>query len=186
MLEAITQHPSLFAICGRACEENDIRIEICDELLVNGDLDDTRIKILKVDHYYNTRNFAQPPKSIDCLIVVKCQSGAYHLTLAELRDVSATKGIKPKEILEKFTTTFTLFMQKEFPEIFDDTKYRISSVQAWLVADPFNASKLSDTDYKKKMSGTVLDVIQSHKPFRIGRHVVLIQPMRPNPTLYSC
>jgi hypothetical protein len=186
MLDAIAQHPELSGICGCACQENNVSVEICDDLLVNSELDHARIKVLKVDQYYNTRRFARPPKSIDCLIIVKCQSGTYRLTLAELRDVSSTRGVKPKDILQKFTATFTQFMQEDFPEIFANDKYAVSSVQAWLVVDPFNASQLSDAEYKKKMRGTVLDVIQSQKPFRVGNHAVLIKHMRPNPVLCTC
>lgn len=161
-------------------------VEICEELLMGGDLDDEKIKILKVDQYYSSRNFPIPPKSIDCLIVIKCKSGTYDLTLAELRDVGSTKGVRIADITSKFETTFSQFMQEDFPEIFSNPSYSITSIRAWLVTDPFNASHLSEEAYRKKIRGTVLDFFQSARPFRIGNHSVLIQPIRPNPIICTC
>ncbi len=186
MLEAIERNPELFAISVRSCEENNVGVDVCEALLSGTDLNDAIIKILKVDAYYSSLNFATPPKSIDCLIVVKCDSGGYELTLAELRDVKSTRGIKPSDILDKFKTTFVEFMTQDFADIFSNPTYQIVSVRAWLVSDPFNAPHLSDDVYRRKLRGTVLDRFQAEKPFQIHQHVVLIRPMRPNPAVCTC
>jgi hypothetical protein len=186
MLKAIEDNPDLCQISGESCHENNVGVDICDDLLAAGLLDHAAIKILKVDRYYSSRNFAMPPKSIDCLIVVKCESGTYELTLVELRDVSSTKGIKPRDILDKFRTIFVRFMTEDFQEIFSSPDYEIAAVRAWLVSDPFNAAQLPDDIYHRKLRGTVLDRFQSEKPFLIGKHAVFIQPQRPNPTVCTC
>ena len=166
--------------------ENQAEVEICPELLVGDDLNDLLIKILKVDDYYNTRDFGMPPKAIDCLIVVKCTSGSFELTLIELRDVKATQGVKPRDILEKFRSTFERFLAEDFLDVFGNLDYEISQIRAWLVSDPFRA--LSDEEYRRKVRGTVLDTFQSEKPFEFRQHRVTITPLRlcPKPKVCTC
>jgi hypothetical protein len=186
MLDAIERDPDLQRITRRTCVENEAEVEICPALLVKDDLDDSLIKILKVDDYYSTKNFARPPKSIDCLIVVKCASGTFELTLVELRDVTATKGVKPTDIVEKFSATFKRFLAEDFVGVFGNPDHQISKIRAWLVSDPFKA--LSDEKYQRRVRGTVLDVFQSLKPFEFRRHRVSITPLRlrPKPEVCTC
>ncbi len=186
MLDAIEQNPALQGISRRACAENETEVEICPALLAGDDLDDALIKILKVDDYYNTRDFATPPKSIDCLIVVKCASGAFELTLVELRDVKAMKGVRPRDIIEKFRTTFERFLAQDFVEIFGNLDYDIVKIRAWLVFDLFGA--LSDEQYQRKVRDSALAVFQSAKPFAFRQHRVMITPLRlrPKPEVCTC
>lgn len=181
MLDEIDKIPALWQITRRSCEENNIGIDICDGLIVAGELREDLIRILKVDDYYCTQNFATPPKSIDCLIVVKCDTNSYELTLVELRNVSSIQGIKPRDILEKFRSTFVRFMGKDFPEIFNNPAYGISSIRAWLVSDPFNLPNLSDDVYRRKIGSTRLDAIQSARPLVFGNFKVVIEHKRPSP-----
>jgi hypothetical protein len=186
MLDAIEHNPALQGITRRACAENETKVEICPALLAGNDLDDSLIKILKVDDYYNTQDFAAPPKSIDCLIIVKCESGAFELTLVELRDVKATQGVKPRDIIEKFRTTFTRFLAQDFADIFGNPDYEIVKIRAWLVSDPFRA--LSDEEYQRKVRDSALAVFQSEKPFVFRQHRVMITPLRlrPKPEICTC
>lgn len=181
MLEAIAQDSALFAISARDCRENNVGIAICDTLLCGGDLDDERIKILKVDRHYSTCNLGKPPKSIDCLIAVKCRSGGFELTLVELKDVSSIGGIRPRDILEKFRITIERFMSQDFGYVFNNTAYEIARVRAWLVADPFNLSDLPDEVYRRKVGTTRLKAFQSAAPFVFRGHRVLIEMLRPTP-----
>jgi len=186
MLEAIELNEQLCQICRESCSENNVGIEICDSLLSGDILDHSRIKILKVDEYYSSRNFGLTPKAIDCMIIVRCESGEFEITLAELRNVKSTKGIPPREILEKFKTVFYKFMADDFSEIFANPRFSVRKIEAWLVSDPFNLPHLSDEDYRRKIGSTRLDVIQSTKPFLFKGHAVAIQPLRPNPEICSC
>lgn len=186
MIDAIDDNTDLQAICRRACAENDLEVEICEALLVRGDLNDRLIKILKVDDFYNTRDFATPPKSIDCLIVVKCASGSYELILVELRDVRSSRNVKPRDIIEKFRNTFETFLSHDFASVFENPDYHISKVEAWLISDPFQSSGLSEEEYRRKIKGTVLDAIQSARPFEFRDHRVPIKPLRPPTTQQVC
>lgn len=186
MIDAIEGNIDLQAISRRACSENDLEAEICEALLVQGDLNDSLIKILKVDDFYNTRDFATPPKSIDCLIVVKCASGSYELILVELRDVKASRYVRPRDIIEKFRNTFERFLSQDFASVFENADYRISKVEAWLISDPFRSSRLSEDQYRRKIESTVLDAIQSARPFEFRDHRVPIKPLRPSKIQKIC
>lgn len=186
MLEAIELNEKLRQICRESCAENNVEIEFCDALVSGGLLDQSIIKILKVDEYYSSKNFPLTPKAIDCMIVVRCESGEFEITLAELRDVKSTRGIPPRDILDKFKTVFHKFMAEDFFEIFANPEYRVKKIEAWLVSDPFNMPHLSDEEYRKKVGSTRLDVIQSEKPFSFRGHSVPIRPLRPNPEICSC
>ena len=182
MLDEIAKNPALFAISERDCSENNVGVSISAALCCGNDLDDERIKILKVDRHYSSKNFATPPKSIDCLIVVECVSGCFELTLVELRDVSSIKGIAPQDIVEKFRTTITRFMAQDFGFVFDNPAYEISAIRAWLVSDPFNLSHLSDDDYRRKTGTTRLKMFQLVQPFVFRGHHILVEMRRPGPT----
>lgn len=181
MLDAITQDTVLFGICGRACEENDLSVEVCAALLHGEELDDERVRILKVDRYYAIAGLAEQPKSIDCLIVVKCASGAFELTLVELRNVSSTKGVPPSVMIEKFRNTFERFMAKDFGHIFANPDHTLAGIRAWLVTDPFNLGHLSDEQYRMKIGTTRLKTIQSADPFEFRGHRVPVETRRPGP-----
>lgn len=85
MLDKITNHPELFGISRQSCEENDIGVRICDELMDNGQLREDAIRILKMDAYYSSKNKHNPPPAIDCLIIIKTGEGAFGLTLGACR-----------------------------------------------------------------------------------------------------
>lgn len=186
MFDAIESDPDLFAVCGQSCEENGVKVELCDALLEDGAVNDGLAKIIKVDLYYANLHAKVIPKSIDCLIVVGCTDGSYNLTLAELRNVSGLKGQRSSVFLEKFRNTFSDFMQTRFPNLFASDAYKISSINAWLVIDPFRSSNLTDEEYNRKLRGTMLELFQFQKPFKVGKHTVLIRPKRPNPVVCTC
>jgi len=181
MLDAIERDPALFAICAQDCSENDVWVRISAELCRDGELNDERIKILKVDRHYSSKNFASPPKSIDCLVVVKCDSGCFELTLIELKDVSSIARIIPRDILEKFRVTIARFMGEDFAFVFDNPAYEISAIRAWLVSDPFNLSHLPDEVYRRKIGTSRLKVFQSARAFVFRGHLILIEMRRPRP-----
>jgi len=182
MFDEIVRDPALFAISAQDCSENNVGVAISARLCRGNDLDDEKIKILKVDRHYSSRNFTNPPKSIDCLIVVECESGCFELTLVELKDVSSIGGIVPRDILEKFRTTITCFMTRDFGFIFDNPAYEVSVIRAWLVSDPFNLAHLPDEAYRKKIGTTRLKMFQLERPFVFRGHRILVEMRRPGPT----
>ena len=118
MIESIFETPDLFAIVRACCEENDVSISFCEELFVDNEVDDNRVAILKIDSYYNTKNFAKPPPSIDCLIVINESDDKYALYLIELKGIKKAANFDKKNIVTKFKTTIDDFLSKEFSNIF--------------------------------------------------------------------
>jgi hypothetical protein len=88
MFDKIITHPDLFGILRNTCEENGICVQVCDDLLDNGELREDLIKILKIDDYFKSSRIHNPPSSIDCLIVIKTGDYEFGLTLVELKNVS--------------------------------------------------------------------------------------------------
>lgn len=179
MIDLIMCHPELSGILRRSCDENNICIEICDELLVGDDLNDDLIQILKVDEYYSSKNMHNPPPSIDCLIILKTGENEFGFILVELRNVKGTALIKPKEIIGKYKTTVERFMLDEFSSIFCDDMFTVSFFKLWLVTNPFKIPNLSDEQYERKIKGTVLEQYNSVKPLRFKNKVAIIEPMAP-------
>lgn len=85
MINLITSDEKCFPITFGTLEENDIKIEFGSSLTdQTGDIDTEKVAILKPDQYYNTIDFATPPKSVDGIVLVK-DSDKYHLYIAELK-----------------------------------------------------------------------------------------------------
>jgi len=93
MFDAILDNPELWSLCRSTCFENEIGIDFCEKL--TKDLETglfEKIMILKIDAYYHPSKMAKPPRSIDCLIIVKCIDACYELYLVELRNVVSPTG----------------------------------------------------------------------------------------------
>jgi len=187
MFEKIEQHPELYGLQRGGCSENGYCVIFCEQLLCNdGELDDTKVKVIQVDGFYNTNRMHKPPPSIDCLIIVnEGGDNRYSFYLVELRNVKGANLIKPRLILEKFTTTFSTFLTTDFPDVFIPDEVSIVSLKSWLVTDPYRYGnlKLTDEQYKSKIKGTVIDQYNSLKPFRLKNMVCMIEPVLPNPTV---
>lgn len=184
MINAIQENIHLFRISRGTCEENEMGVSICEALLKDGEIDDDKVAILKVDEYYNTRDFAIPPKSIDCLIVLKRADSAFCLYLIELKNVSKVKSLRPSAIVAKFKTAVDRFMGRDSGDIFLSGQFEIEKLRLMLVADPFNAGRMTEEEYRRRIKGTVLDAYQSMKPFKFRGHIRQIEH-RP-PPLTAC
>nr|VFK17739.1 MAG: hypothetical protein BECKLPF1236B_GA0070989_11245 [Candidatus Kentron sp. LPFa] len=178
MLDEIVKHPDLFGLLRHACEEHDVCVTVCDELMENGDLRQDLIAILKIDAYFKTPKFSKPPKSIDCLIIIKTGERKFGLTLVELKNVSDARSLRPREIEPKFDTTIDDFLSGEFKSIFMNPGVTISYLHLWLIANPY---KWSPERYRKKLKDTVLGMYLSKKPkFSFRNKVAGIKPMHPD------
>ena len=184
MIDEILKTEELCNILRGVCEDNNIGTLICEELLIDDGIDDERVAILKVDKYYNTRDFAIPPKSIDCLIVLKHFNSDFSLYLIELKNVKNLGGsIKASDIKSKFKTTIDQFMSIDFQDIFLSKQYNILRLNLFLVTDPFKKANLTDEQYQKKIKSTVLDKMQSIKPFKFRQQIAQIVHKRPPVTV---
>lgn len=191
MIDAIIQHPVLNNIIRETCSDNGLFVEIDGNLLNNGCLDSERIIILKTDAYYSSHIMHNPPPSVDCIIVVKCQDESYKFYIVELRNCTGTSLIKTGIIEHKFKTIADDFFTKQFPAIFSTKEYSIRSVKLWLVTDPFKTGKLNEEQYKKKIKGSVIEQYLSIKPLRILGKIALITPIlprieKPYPKITGC
>jgi hypothetical protein len=135
--------------------------------------------ILKMDDYYSSRRMHNPPPSIDCLIITKCNDGSYSFYLVELRDVSGTALIKPKEIVPKFETIVHDFFVNKFPDVFISDDVNINKVHMWVVTNALGTEQLTEEEYRAKIKGTVIDQYLSIKPFRIKNRLATIEVVSP-------
>lgn len=179
MLDTIIQHDLLGPLLRQCCEENMASVIIDESLCAHGVLNSERIVILKIDAFYNTKDFAMPPKSIDCLIIVKCKDGSYSFYLVELKDVGTTSAIKPRDVVPKFETVLYDFFQTKFSEVFMNPDFILNKIKMWLVTDALRTRNLSDEQYRAKVKGTVLEQYNLIKPFRFRGHVTTLEVIVP-------
>ncbi len=183
MFEQIDQHPDLYGILRGTCEENSLCIAFCDLLKCGGEIDDNKVRILKIDSYYNSSRMHNPPPSIDCLIIVNLGENRFDFYLIELRDVTITGLVHPVAIVPKFRTVVEKFFHEDFSEIFLSSSYQLNRFKLWLVTDPFHAASLTEEQYKKKIEGTVLEIYQTLKPLKFRDKIAMIEPKRPVPEI---
>nr|VFJ91353.1 MAG: hypothetical protein BECKLFY1418A_GA0070994_101528 [Candidatus Kentron sp. LFY] len=156
MLNKIANCPDLDLLRRNTCEENDIRVTICDELMENGALRRDLIAILKIDAYYSTSRMPEPPKSIDCLIIIKTGEREFGLTLVELKKAPGSgraRQLKPGRIKPKFDNTIKQFLSGEFAHIFMNSAYTISDFRLWLVTNRTRTIPLKQERKKTGSSG---------------------------------
>lgn len=174
MIDAVVSNPELFSLLRATCDDNNICVQICDDLLEGGSLREEVIKIIKIDEYYNSTKMHNPPPSIDCLIIIKTGENQFGLTLIELKNVSSAKYIKPSLIRPKFDTTIQDFLSSRFAEVFMNPLYQIAYFELWLVTNPYRWPPLSEDQYHKKVKGTALELYLSEKPYKFRDKIALI------------
>lgn len=190
MIDAIYADVDLHALIRQECFENDLGLVPDPALCMDdGFWNHTKVVALKVDAYYSTINMATPPKSPDYVVVVKCQDNTFDLYVVELRNVARTRGVKRKDIEEKFATVFSDFLPNRFPHIFLNSALgTFNAVRLYLVTDPLNLANrgLSDLEIKEYFRGTTLDAFGNMEPIKFLGRNLLIEPKLPNPTIVEC
>jgi hypothetical protein len=111
MLELILSEPELSKIIKEKCEDAGMCIEMDSKIQKKDYL------VLKIDDYYNSLK-EKAPKSPDCLIIQKCDSGKYSISIIELKGISASYSFNVENMIEKFETCLNDFMGKRFKRIF--------------------------------------------------------------------
>ena len=191
MFDKILQHEVLYEIRCSECFENGIGIEYDTKLLDDyNEIDTEKVLILCIDEYYNTRKMQNPPPSIDCLVIVKCDNGGYGFHLVELRNVKSPSGVKRREIVKKFNTTVEKFMQDEFGSIFMDETFIVNDFKLYLITDACRIKKmfpsLTEDEYRAKMKDSSLSVYQSLPPFLFRGQVAMLTPCAPDYVIKGC
>jgi hypothetical protein len=164
----------LVGLRRETCEENNARVEFSKQLA-----EDNYI-ILKVDAYYNSLRIHNPPPSIDCLILVKCDTNeCYDFYLVELKDIKSLKGLNIKNIQQKFATTINDFLNKEFKDIFD--AYCINDFKLYLVLGETFSKK-----YGKKMGSSQLKIFTLQKLYHFRNKIAAINPIPSDYQVKEC
>jgi hypothetical protein len=187
MFDKIDNHSELYGLQRGSCCENDYCVSFCEQLRrADGELDDSNVRILKVDDFYNSKWINNPPPAVDCLIIVKERGdGAYSFYLVELKNVSRAQSISPQgsNVEEKFKTTIQRFIEKDFTEVFSIELINLVNFGAWLITDPYKLKHLTDEEYEKKLRETTLNRYATLKPLKLKNKYCVIKPLRPHPTL---
>lgn len=191
IIDLIRNNSDLCGLSREGCSEHAVSVQIDDKLLIDGFVNHEKIIILKMDAYYHSDHMHNPPPSIDCLVIVRCDDGKYNFYLIELRDCKRTKRIRPREIKGKFVTIIDDFIGKRYEDIFVNCFKDVAVVNLWVVTDPLKTCGLSDEEYEKKVKGTVIDAYSSMKPMKVFGKYCLITPILPRqsypcPVITSC
>jgi len=128
-----------------------------------------------------------PPPSIDCIVLVKCDNdNCYNLFLVELKDINSSDGFNKKNIVSKFKTTIDAFLLNKFRDIFLEEKY--CNFNCYFVTNPYHCGGMTQEEYDRKIhnEGLKLDYFNSIKPFEFQGKVSFIQPILPNPMVSEC
>lgn len=184
MFSKIQNDPALFSIISSYCDENNIEICLSEKLDENSD---DKLLILKIDDFYSSKNMPKPPPSVDCLILVKCDSSkCYDIYLVELKNIKSQGGFDRDNIVAKFKTTIDKFLNDEFKDIFLAEKY--CNFNCYFVTNPYGCKNISQEEYDRKIhdEGLKLDFFNSIKPFKFKDKYSLIQPKLPNPMIDEC
>ena len=184
MFRKIQTNPKLMAIISSYCDENGIEVCLSKKLDENSD---DKLIILKPDEYYSTKNMPKPPPSVDCIILVKCDSEeCYNIYLIELKNIKSQRGFSNKNIVQKFKTVIEKFLNSEFGDIFLKEKY--CNFNCYFVANPYGCKNMSDAEYSKKIhdESLKLDYFNSIKPFKFQGRYILIESKLPNPIISEC
>jgi hypothetical protein len=126
LLQALLKDPSLAPLpSAKPLIRQDCADEgLCVEFDIN--IDRSRILILDVDLYYKRLHMGnQTPKTVDCVIVQKCQSGGYLVYLVELKGHRSVRDIDNYALEEKFETTLYDFIGERLGHHFNDDAYKI-------------------------------------------------------------
>lgn len=156
---------------------------------MSGDeINDDVVLILKIDSYYNTQRMPNPPKSVDYVVIVKCEADdGYDMYIIELRNVGDTSGVKPRDIRKKFETIFSDFFVRfngEFEYIFA----KLKKLKLYLITDPLGlkSKELDEDQIKERIKGTVIETFGFLTPFEFLGKAYLIEVKVPDPVIPTC
>lgn len=167
MINKLKQHPTLKDFVKKECSENDVAVE------KHPDIKEEDIVIIGVDDYYNSLHLEKTPPSPDCLVVVKCQSGGFALTIVELKDISRPRGFDLKNMFAKFETCLSDFISKRFS---DPLFYDYKRIELLFV---------SNIEVRKRDIGLRMEVLINKRYVYNGKRYG-IKAINPTPPIRQC
>jgi hypothetical protein len=111
LLTKIKNDPVLSQFIRDKCEDEGICVNIDNRVSIDNYL------VIKVDDFYNELPYPRP-KSPDCLIIQRCNSGGYAITIVELKSYNETSRFEISDT-QKFGTCLYDFIDRRFRSIFD-------------------------------------------------------------------
>lgn len=175
MIESIRTHPELHYFVKSTCEENGVSCLLPDSV------SDDAVAIIHVDKYYAYLYRSAPestPKSVDCLILLRCNNGRYRLYLVELKDIDASNGFSVNDVKEKFETTRVNFLIELFGEIFNNGTVEYQSIQNVFI------TPLDNTSYGSRTSR--IDTLLGNSAVKILGKIVMMEHQTSPYKIRSC
>jgi hypothetical protein len=188
MFDNFINHEELGGLLRGTVEENDVGVTFHEALNLHGEINDGIVAIFKIDSFYSSNVMPNPPPSVDYLVIVRCEhNGGYDAYIIELRNVSSTSGIRPREIRKKFATVFDDFFDRfscEFGEIFDN----LNSLRLYLISDPLGLAgkNYADDEIARRIKDTVIESYGFLTPFEFRGRAYSIEVVVPNPVIQAC
>lgn len=148
------------------------------------------IVIISPDAYYNSavgharhaKADGNPPKSPDCLVVVRCHDGTFSTFIVEPRDISNQRGFTVAEIQAKFNTCLHDFMEGVLGGHFNQPDYALNKVRLLFVSDPYGGQ----TQRKQYERSPKLDLLLTLPPFRFDGRRLGIEHHPTDPLIRPC
>ncbi len=159
---------------------------------ISGQIDRTKLAIIKVDDYYAGLHLAITPKAIDYLVVVDHECDVFVLYLLELKNVSSPKFLDIKAIHEKFANTIYDLLSDRFAEIFMNDRYKYKDILLYLVSDAYGLrGRYKDFNEYRKLQEKInkrdplkIEMSLGSKLFRFrGRILQISYDIPPNPII---
>lgn len=182
IFDLLDNDDEIFPALRQTCAENDYSVDVCGCFLEGGELNHEKIKIIKIDEILASKNIHNPPKSVDCLILMKKQAD-FKVVMVELRNIGKIGGITRQEIDDKFSSSIAYIeqkMEKLLDGVFDF--FKVVEVEFIVVTDPFKG-KDQNEGFHRANRNTALDQIRNIKPKKCFGQLAAIKVMRPNPVV---
>jgi len=167
LLNNIRSDKSLGQFVRGRCEDEGICVEF------DSKVDSNDCVIIKVDDYYNSLKIEKRPPSPDCLILQKCNSNQYLITIVEFKDISTSSSFEIDKMLGKFDTCLSNFMLIKFKKYFNRDYVRV------------NLYFVSNIEIHRRDLGDKMKILMN-KRFKFRGKSYLIQPKMPTPTIKPC
>ena len=167
----------------------------CDEpgrgfrVTISAELATDDVVIIKPDAYYNSPHGPRPaPKSPDCLVVVRCETGEFQVFLVELRDIRGPLGFSVEEIREKFNTCLHDFMEGVLGSHFNRADIRFSAIRLLFVTDPYGQQQDQERNnrFNRSTKMDALLALNSGRPFRFDGRRLGIEHHINDPAITRC
>lgn len=178
LIAALKSDPIIQPFLKSTCDERGMAASISPTIAPED------IVIISPDRYYNSLR-QKRPKSPDCLIVVRCNSGEFLVFVVELRDISSPKGFEPTAIRTKFLTCLTEFMQGVLGHHFNRQDIILKRPRLLFVSDPYGQRQ--NTEQNKSFNqSTRMDALLAVPPLRFDRYLLAIEPHVYDPLIRPC